>query len=321
MSLSKKIQETYRGMLFSRYDEKGFLFYFSYKDFEGMKCEPYEFKSNYGVTLRGAFYYRDKKDSERIIIFCHGIDGGHRSYMREIDELTRHGYTVLAYDNTGCMISEGDGAKGYAGSLSDLVSCIDSLKSHPEYANLKISVIGHSWGGFAALNIGAYHPEVTHICSISGFVSVKSIIKQQFPLFLHGFVPGLLAIEREASSKYVDSDAVTALRSTKAKALIIHSADDKTVKARKHYSKLRSRLKDRENTTFLLTKGKGHNPNYTEDAVSYLAESEKKLVEYLRSGKLSSDEEKTAFKQSLDWYRMTAQDPDVWRAIFNFLDS
>ena len=321
MSLQKKILDTYRAMLFTRYDDRGDVFYFSHTELGGIDFLPYEFKNKNGDTLRGGFYFCGEKSHTRIIIFEHGLGGGHRSYMREIEQLTRHGYTVLAYDHTGCMDSEGESTKGFSGSLADLDCCIKALKADREYADMDISVVGHSWGGYSTLNIGAYHPDVTHICAISGFISVERMLEQQLTSLLRGYVPMLLALERATNKDYADSDAISALHKTRAKALIIHSQDDKTVKAKPHFNVLRPALGDRPNTEFLLTSGKRHNPNYTKDAVRYEAACIKKLRKLRRRGKLNTDEEKAAFRKSFDWYRMTAQDPAVWQTIFEFLDS
>jgi hypothetical protein len=66
----------------------------------------------------------------------------------------------------------------------------------------------------------------------------------------------------------------------------------------------------------LLLKGKGHNPNYTLDAVAYLGEYLAKKQKLLKRGLLSTDAQKKEFLASWDWNRMTAQDEDVWDRIF-----
>ncbi len=321
MSLENKILSLYRGILFSRYDDRGDLYYFSHTDLDGINKEPYEFKNDKGQALRGGFYFTNEKSLDRIVIFAHGLGGGHRSYMREIEQLTRHGYTVLAYDNTGCMVSEGEGARGFSGSLADLDACIKSLRQIPDYKETQISVVGHSWGAYATLNICAYHPDITHICAISGFVSVERMLIQQFSPFLKKYIPMLTALERATNKDYADSDAITALHKSRAKALIIHSSDDKVVKRKAHFDVLRSALGQRPSTELLLLRGKGHNPNYTPDAVRYEGKCMKDYKRLRKKGKLNTDAEKQSFIASYDWRRMTAQDPEVWQRIFDFLDS
>ena len=70
----------------------------------------------------------------------------------------------------------------------------------------------------------------------------------------------------------------------------------------------------------MLVSNKGHNPNYTEDAVRYLGEYVSTKNRLMRQKKLSTDEQKAEFLSSFDWNRMTAQDEIVWREIFDCLD-
>ncbi|MBQ4591032.1 MAG: hypothetical protein IJB20_03275, partial [Clostridia bacterium] len=97
--------------------------------------------------------------------------------------------------------------------------------------------------------------------------------------------------------------------------------DDKVVSAAHHFDVLREKLAGRENVRFLLVNGKGHNPNYTEDAVRYKDTFFAELQRNLKKKALVTDEQKKAFVARFDWNRMTAQDPGLWNAVFTFLDS
>ena len=110
------IEKIYRGILFRRYEEHDTTKYFSASDFKDISSDPYEFKNCNGETLRGAFYSSSNKIPGRIVIFEHGLGSGHRAYIREIVMLAEHGYTVFAYDRTGCVSSDGESIKGFAGS-------------------------------------------------------------------------------------------------------------------------------------------------------------------------------------------------------------
>ena len=86
-----------------------------------------------------------------------------------------------------------------------------------------------------------------------------------------------------------------------------------------HFNILKAELSDRENTDFLLVSDKGHNPNYTEDAVKLLGSfgaARSKLVK----NKKASKEDKKNFVASFDWKAMTAQDEAVWEKIFEHLE-
>ena len=88
-----------------------------------------------------------------------------------------------------------------------------------------------------------------------------------------------------------------------------------------HFDTLKNNLSEKENIRFLLVKNKGHNPNYTEDAVKYLAEYSSLMNKMTKNKQLETDEQKKAFVSSFDWKRMTKQDEKVWEEIFRTLDN
>ena len=319
MIFEKQIVESYRAMMFSRCDDTETVFYFSSDDFPGMKREKYHFRSSLGHKLKGNLYYRDGYREGKLVVFDHGFGSGHRAYMKEIDILTRAGYRVLAYDHTGCMSSGGDGARGLSQSLCDLNDCISAIKSDEVLSCLDISVIGHSWGAFSTMNIPALHPEISHIVAFSGFVSVADMIATFFPGILRGYRRAVVKLERETNSDFVEFNAVKTLSNSDTKALLIYSDNDVLCK-KKHYKILKAGLGEAKNVTLMLEKRKGHNPNYTEEAVIYLKDFLRKRSK-LADSKNLTDEKKQAFVSSFDWHKMTEQDETVWAKILAHLES
>ena len=315
MSLFSKLEKFYRDTLFSRHDPDGTIFYFSSEDFAGLIRESYSFKTGRGDTLQGYLYSYDSPLYDRLVVFDHGMGAGHRAYMREIEMLARHGYTVFAYDHTGCSESEGEGIRGFAGSLADLDGALTAIKGDPRFADKKISVVGHSWGGFSTLNIAAYHPDVAHIVALSGFTSVKRMQAQLIPAPLFPLRRRLFEIEREANPSYVNADAEESLSDTKANVLIIHSKDDKTVKYT-HFKRLYKKLSGKKNIRFMLLNGKNHNPNFSGSALKLMTEFFSALAEKKKCGELDTEEKREAFISSYDWWAMTEQDESVWSEIF-----
>ncbi len=320
MIFEKQIIEMFKSNVYVRHDPSGDIFYYTHKDFEGLNAKPFEFLGRDGQKLVGNFYFYSIQRFDRLIIFDHGMGNGHVAYMKEIERLCQAGYTVLTYDHTGCRMSEGESTYGFGRSLSDLDYCIKAIKETEEYKGTPISVIGHSWGAFSTMNIGALHPEITHLVAMSGFISVKQIIGQFFGGLLFLYQKPAYELERQSNPDYVEFDARESLRKTKAKALIIHSSDDKTVSARKHFELLRKELADRPNTHFLLLNGKGHNPNYTTDAVKYKEDFFTELTKARKAGELNTEEKRAEFIKRFDWNRMTAQDEDIWKVILEHLE-
>ena len=318
MIFEKAVLRMYRGMAYTRCDDNGTACYFSAADFPGLLQESLSFDSCRGHTLKGYLYSYENPRPGRLIVFDHGFGGGHRSYMKEIEMLCRHGYRVFAYDHTGCMESGGENPGGMAQSLCDLNDCIGMLKASGRLDGTELSVMGHSWGGFSTLNIAALHPEISRVAVLSGFVSVPLLIRSFFSGILSGYRGAVMALERESNPVFVEYDAVESLCKSDAKALLIYSDNDPMCRREVHYDALCRGLSHRANTEMMLVPNKGHNPNYTEDAVRYLAQYTAARTKLLK--KSPSDEKKKEFVQSWDWNRMTAQDDTVWEKIFAFLE-
>ena len=317
MLFENLIVNTFRKQFLIRCDDAGTAHYFSAGDFPGLQAESFAFPSGCGHTLQGYFYHYANPISGRIVVFDHGFGGGHRSYMKEIEMLCRHGYLVFAYDHTGCMESGGENIRGFSQSLRDLDDCLNALKGSERCKGLDYSVMGHSWGGFSTANICALHPEVSHIVVLSGFVSVEMLVNQFFGGIMKGCRKAVF--NTDPNPDYVHHNAVNSLSGSEAKILLVYSANDKMVGKAIHFDTLKSGLSHKENVKFLLVKNKGHNPNYTEDAVSYLAQYSAAVTKQQKG--LKTPEQKKTFRDSWDWNRMTAQDENVWNEIFKTLDS
>ncbi|MBR7160836.1 MAG: alpha/beta fold hydrolase [Clostridia bacterium] len=317
MIFEKQILNMYKGMMHTRCDDTETVFYYSPNDFEGLRQEPYPFTASAGHTLQGYIYHYENPIQGRIVVFDHGFGGGHRAYMKEIEMLCRHGYTVFAYDHTGCMESGGASPNGMAQSLCDLNDCMTALKADECFRGIDFSVMGHSWGGFSTLNISALHPEISRVIVLSGFVSVEELVNSFFSGWMKGYRKTIMALEKEANPLFVTYHAADSLAKSNAKALLIYSDND-TLCSRKHYDILKSALDGREHIQFLLVSNKGHNPNYTEKAVQYLGEFGKARTKLTRK-KNAGKEEKEKFVSSFDWDKMTEQDEAVWAKIFEAL--
>lgn len=320
MIFSKQVEKLYRAQLFTRYDDTGTVFYYDAKDFPGLQKHAYRFAANAGFTLQGYFYCYDAPKPDRLVVFDHGLGGGHRAYMKEIERLAKAGYLVFSYDHTGCMESEGEHTNGFGQSLNDLDACLKALKGERALSGRTISVMGHSWGGFSTLNIAALHPDVAHVVAMSGFISVEQMVKQNFSGILSPWRKGIYAIEQAANPDHVDFCAVDSLQKTDAQVLLIYSDNDALVKKAYHYDPLEKVLSGKENVRLLLVRSKGHSPNYSYSAVkikdAFFAELENRTKEKA----LATDAQKQAFVESFDWEAMTEQDEAVWQVILETLE-
>lgn len=321
MIFEKQVVNIYKGMAYTRCDDNGTAFYFTAKDFNGLNCEEYTFKSSKGHHLAGYLYSYENPIEKRIVVFDHGFGGGHTAYMKEIEMLCRHGYLVFAYDHTGCMKSGGETPNGMAQSLCDLNDCIYTLKADKRFEKYDFSVMGHSWGGFSTLNISALHPDISHVVVLSGFVSVNILVDAFFAGLLKPYRKSIMKLEKSSNPEFIRYNAIETLSNTKAKVLLIYSDNDALCKKTVHYDMLKNALGGKENIEFVLENGKGHNPNYTVDAVAHLVEYINAKNKLTKQKKLVTDEQKKEFLASFDWNRMTKQDERVWQKIFDCLDN
>lgn len=318
--LKKWIERAYRRQLFVRIDDSGSLRYFSSDDFKGLQKRPFDFRTKAGNLLRGAFYFYEGHETDRIVVFDHGMGCGHRAYMKEIECLAKHGFLVYAYDHTGCATSEGSGLGGFSTSPADLDACLTALKEQRPMGDCRISVMGHSWGAFSTMNIAALHPDVCHLVALSGPISTEVMIKQ-----LMGALPARLrrhvfSLEQAANPVYADLDARKSLSNAEMPVLIIHSEDDGTVSYKMHFEALKNALSHKKNITFTTLSGKDHNPNYTVEALAKKDEMSKERTRLIKKSRLNTDEEKKRFLDRWDWHAITEQDPALWDVILAFLD-
>ncbi len=321
MFLEKKALEIYKSMIFARCDDKESVFYFTHDYFDGLCHEAFELKSKRGDTLRGYFYHYDIKFPDRVVVFDHGLGGGYTAYMKEIELLASHGFLVVAYDHTGCMDSEGEGTNGLSQSLSDLEDVISFLKTHPLTCDKKICVMGHSWGGFSSMNICALHRDLHSIVSMSGFISVKDMVRQNFRGPLAPYRNKIEALEREANPFFFTYNAIESLKATDIPVLLIYSDNDKMVQKKHHYDKLVNALSHKKNVSFILENGKDHNPNFTHSAVMLKRKFFKDLRKMKRQKRLNTPEQKKRFTSLYNWNLITEQDTDLWLKIFQHLES
>ena len=314
--LKDTILNAYKSNLLKRFDGD-FNFYFGPKDFPNLIVKPYEFISNKGDTLRGNFYCYDGHKENHLIVFDHGMGSGHTAYFREIELLASKGYMVYSYDHTGCMESDGKHANGFLTSLADLDSCLNAIKR--DFPHYKISVVGHSWGGFSTSNIAAFHPDVLHVISLAPFISLEAIVGQTFSGLLGFMRKPVIELEASYNPEYVSANAIDALKNYQGHALIIHSKDDNVLNVKLHFDKLKKALYLKENINLVLVDKKAHNPNYTVEAVTLLKAFLKEKSKLMKKGLLDTKEAQEVFINKFDWWKITEQDNEIWNMILETL--
>ena len=98
--------------------------------------------------------------------------------------------------------------------------------------------------------------------------------------------------------------------------MVIHSKDDQTINPKTGIDFLKKHLVKK--IKYLMVDGKGHNPNYIKEAVSYMNKIFSDFNKKLKEMNMSLDDKIKYFK-NVDFDKMTKQDVDVWNEIFKFI--
>lgn len=86
------------------------------------------------------------------VVLLHGQPGSHRDWRRVTKRLKRT-HRVIAVDRSGYGDASREQAGGFADNADDLAQLLD------EHGIDRVTVVGHSWGGGAALAFAQRHPQ------------------------------------------------------------------------------------------------------------------------------------------------------------------
>ena len=318
MLFSKIIKKKFDAVL-GRYEGDPAFRYPRLEDFPELKHKNLDILGDNDVLLKGAFYFYGDMKPEKLIVFDHGIGAGHLAYLKEIDVLAKNGYTVYSYDHTGCASTRGTGILGFAQGVNDLDHVLTALQSDPRFAGVPRQIMGHSWGAYSCMNAAALHPEVTHVVSLAGFLSARTLVEQYIPKMFLKYSEEVMERERQHNPRYADLDARESMKKSGAKLMHLQSHDDMMVKFELACEPLQEALKGRPHTEFVILDRRGHDPQRTEAACAAytaMAEEEKRLQ---KKNQLTADDQIARFQSRQNWVQIEEQDPEIWRQILNFL--
>ena len=318
MLFSKIIKKKFDAVL-GRYDGDPAYHYDAVTDFPELSCQPFDIQGDRNVMLKGAFYYVGQLQPEKLIVFDHGIGAGHLAYLKEIAYLAKNGYTVYSYDHTGCVATGGTGIMGFAQGINDLDHVLTALQKDPRFSTVPRKVMGHSWGGYAAMNAAALHPEVTHVVSLAGFLSARSLVEQYIPKAFLKYSREVMDRERQHNPTYTDMDARDSLLHSQTRLLHLQSRDDVKVKFELCTDLLTTALAGRPHTEFVVVDHKNHDPQRTEAAAAANTAMLQELEQERKKHRLDTPAQQDAFRAAHDWDKITEQDPAIWNKILAFL--
>lgn len=314
----KLINKIYDASFNSRCDNPGYKYYFTYKDFDNVKETPIEFKTKDDLTLRGGLYYNLESidQYDHVVVFLHGIGGGYLAYMTEIIELVKRGFLVLSYDYAATMSSDGDKIGGFSRPLIDIQYCYKYIKESDLLKNKKISLVGHSWGGYTAMNSISMFNDLTHVVAISAPLSYDMIMKQTSPLAYPFAHKAFLKYEEKIFGDVVYLSGLNIIDKP-TKMLYIYSTDDDIVYYKYHYEPL---IKKDYNPLheFIKYDNRLHFPTYSDSGITELYKLKRRFSNYLKEKKTT--EEIQELLKDVDYRKVVDQDQDLWNKIAIFLN-
>ena len=301
----------YKKNMLKRFDKDDAIPYLSYKDFPGLHCSEGSFLNSLGTEIHYFFYNYNDPIPNKVVVFCHGIGPGHTAYLAEIEMLCKHGYRVLTLDYTGCDRSGG----GELGSMNAPTRDVIDLLRHLNLED-EIILIGHSLGGYTALNVINKLDFIHKAVFISGFIDLKYEAKTLAKLSL--FAKEIINYEKKVNPEYFGIDNLSYLKNTTDKLLFIQSKDDFLVdydSALKVVESLHN-----PNISCVTEEGKKHNPTYTKEAVELMTKTINEYISLVNNKTLDTLEKRKEFFKDITVFDMTVQDPHIENIIITFLE-
>ena len=303
------------------------LKYYIANDFEELRiARPIEIKSNKGQTLRGNIYInKNTKEYKGLIVFVHGMGGGHLSYTTEINTLAKAGFIVIGYDNTGTCSSEGKKLKGFFQSVIDLDYVLNFIEKDKELNKYSIELVGHSWGAYTVCQSLQFNHSVKAVVAMSGFNSSAKVVcdtmKNETKINFSFLKPFITTINFLTFGKKAIKNTIDILKNTKVPVLLLHGDLDTSVYIENSLVSNKEISKNNSNIKQIIYEGRFHNIYQTKESEEYLNITFGGLSELNKKYKgRPPEEEINKIYDSIDYKRMTEEDKEVMNMIVKFLE-
>ena len=288
-----------------------------------MKAEAVQTKCNKNI-IKGYLYSCENPDPQKLIVICHGMWSSKEAYLQEAGWFASHGFLVLSFDYAGTNESSGK-LDCFGDSLRSTNAMLDFIRTRPDLKEREIYVVGHSWGGYAAASITAFHPEIKGIVAISPVLSMKDLLKnteKPYPALARAF---FIFIDCLKCGKFALADGVKNIENfarNGGKVIVIQSEDDGIVPYKSSLGLLKKHfgLSENEekptglNIKLITVKNRKHNPHYTDSAIAILSE----FFEGLAATK---EEDLGEFYSRFDFRAMGQLDDSIMQQMYDMIES
>ena len=225
-------KQVYDG-IFTRYDEPAL---FSEEEFASAFAYTENGVFACGSNLLSSKLYAPKEPNGTLCVLVPGMRAGFSDLLPLTAELAMRGYTVFSFDPTGARGSGGDSGVGFYQTVYDLEACLSFIEENGLFGCEKLVVIGHSRGGYAACTAGCSAEGVSAVVSVSAPDSCMDAVIGSSSGFVgsaaaYANYPALWLYQaRMFGPAKVGQRASRAVRKADIPVLIIHGADDDTVR-------------------------------------------------------------------------------------------
>ena len=280
---------------------------FSEDDFDMLR-EEVSFPSNKGQILRGYIYRKDDTYTPKaLIVFSHGYTNTHNDYLNQIYYFVENGYIALAYDNTGCGMSDGDDMIGLAQSPLDLSAALTFVENTDELDDYKVFLYGHSWGGYAVTAVLNYGHKVDGVVSRSGFNNSRDMLieygKRLYGNWLGLLSPYAYVYEKIKFGDAVDKNGIKGINSApNTPILLLHSEDDGTISLSNSLLAHKDEMINPDRIQTILYKDKTHDVVKTHAAIEYSKTLDENTVYTKDVVEKSHELDEDVMKSILDFY-------------------
>ncbi len=279
----------------------------------GVERYEYDVNVNDGKIV-GHFYHIDNYDDSKVIIFCHGMGSTKEAYIQEASYIASKGYLVYLFDYLGINESSGDAICGFSNSTYSLDLVIQALKNDEKYNSKDFYVMGHSWGGYATLNITSLHPDIKGIIGLAPMVSVFKTAKSSGKIKLN--IPNYMfyLYDKSVFPKKYGKGTINSLKGYNGKIILVQSLDDPVVPYNLSLGLIQSKLKDKQ-IEYITLNNRFHCPDYTDEAC-------KKWWDFnLEYRKARTEEEIDNLYKTTDFHACGELDTELWDSLLNKLFS
>ena len=181
--------------------------------------------------LKGFIYGLENTDPKGLIVFAHGIGGGHESYINQLMWFVDENWVVFAYDATGSGYSEGSGSRGLVQSALDLDKALDFAENDERLSGFDKYLLGHSWGAYAVSAVQNFDHDIKAAASMSGYaypvemldVGAEQMLGKAGSAVFHPFV---WSYNKLLYGEYASLNAVDGINKSGIPNLVIHGEND-----------------------------------------------------------------------------------------------